>query len=303
MSDRYESIHVGFWTQADMEGWTPCARLLYLWFITNPLGHGITGIGQVTPKTIAGQTGISPRQQASALQQIGRRVRKYAGDWYWVVRRFRWECVSPNHFKGAVQFLSGGKVPREIVSDFLDEYAETPQVLSFKGFPKDLASRSKPLEVPCKPLVTPIPVPVPSPIPVPEIQPPQSAPPPAGESVPTPPKEAKRRKPRAKNVIDPRAVVLIDHYLARVATAGDHSRDQAIINLSKLLAEGKHPEAVLRRCIDRHAEECRLLDRKSKYCVFAANFFGQKATYKPFLSDAYVPPRDASKPPMFPRQL
>lgn len=119
---RYETVESQFWAEPDFEGWSVGAHLLYLWAMTNPLGHGITGITKASPKQIKLQTGMSPIRQEAAFQEIGQRIRRYPGGWVWLCARFGHTCESPNHWKAAVNYLKDDSIPTDLVGDFWARY-------------------------------------------------------------------------------------------------------------------------------------------------------------------------------------
>ena len=118
---RYEEIQTRFWDEPDMQGWSPHAKLLYVYLLTGPLSHGITGIYPMTRAQIQHRTNLKPRQIATSFAAIGPRVRQYAGSWLWIVARFKHGCKSPNHYKAALKYLME-EVPAEIVADFCSVY-------------------------------------------------------------------------------------------------------------------------------------------------------------------------------------
>ena len=188
---RYESIESQFWAEPDFEDWSPQARLLYLWALSNPLGHGVTGITKASAKQIALQTGVTPEAQDAAFAELGHRVKRYGEYWIWLCARFGHACESPNHWKAAVHFLGENGIPTQLAEDFWARYSNAPAFAKWK-----CDHPIKPLQAPTKPLQAPSKASVLS-----DSDPTPTLPDPKPSS---PPKRTAPRKAKARTPGDPR---------------------------------------------------------------------------------------------------
>ncbi|MBU1801516.1 MAG: hypothetical protein KKA97_04595 [Actinobacteria bacterium] len=127
---RYEDTRADFWDDPDFQDWPFIDKAFYQYLWTTSLSHGITGVYTLTARQIKMQTNLTPSRVAKAFERLGSRVRRYPGDWLWVVNRFRFQCKSPNHVKSAIVWLRDA-APAEICQEFWTFYANLPALARF----------------------------------------------------------------------------------------------------------------------------------------------------------------------------
>lgn len=137
---RYEKLLTAVWTDPDLEHWRPSTRLLWIYLLTGPPSHGITGIYRLTERQIRSHTNLRSKQIKQGFEALGERVRRFPDCWIWIPSRFKYGCESENHWRSAVTYLTKEtpKVPDEIVSLFSDKYAKSVVARSYQGGAKDL---------------------------------------------------------------------------------------------------------------------------------------------------------------------
>ena len=179
---RYETVKTSFWDEPDFEDWNPDTRLLYLWAMTNPHGHGISGVSRATPKMIQSETGLTFERQEAAFAEMGDRAKRYDGHWIWLRARLTHTCKTVHHWASVATFLTEPTTHVQLAIDFADFYNRHPQFAEFaashplpirhNGSPTPLPPPSHPRRSPPNPTPNPTPTPIPStnptPLPSPE---------------------------------------------------------------------------------------------------------------------------------------
>ena len=196
---RYETVKPSFWDEPDFEDWDSDTRLLYLWLMTNPYGHGISGVSRASTKMIERHTGLSPERQAAAFVEMGSRASRYDGHWIWLRARLTHTCQTVYHWKSVSTFLLEPTTHVQLAIDFAEYYNSHPQFSEFAA--------SHPL--PIRNHRCPTPVPPPSHTPargvtnLTDSEPTPNRPEP-NQASSSPPKRTAPRKARAKTPGDPR---------------------------------------------------------------------------------------------------
>jgi len=125
--DGLVSIESKIWRE--LAGYPHWSRDLYIWSITSDLTNGISGIGRAAATLVlaevqaqppAGQPPLDAAGLDAAwkfLEQHSKIVR--SGDWYWVVERIFYTCLSgdkpnTNFIRSIQNYLTAEKVPAAI---------------------------------------------------------------------------------------------------------------------------------------------------------------------------------------------
>jgi len=160
---RHERVCTALWDHPDFEDWTTEGFMLYLYLMTSPLCHGITGVSLVSDSQIRKHCRFTPRELGTAYVQLGGRVKRY-GNWLWLRGRLKHECKSPNHYKCAIAWLKAPEndIPKQLLADFAEKYANSELDREYGGHISTLVAPSQVL-----PSTGPDPVPDPAPASVP----------------------------------------------------------------------------------------------------------------------------------------
>jgi hypothetical protein len=122
---RYENVSVNIWTDADFNDCeNPDALLLYCYFIANPYGHGLTGIGKMpAERTVRFETRLSAERYAAALAVLTEKHKIVMdGEWVWVVGKAKHSVHGPKQAVGAVNLLAS--YPASLRDAFLAKYSQ-----------------------------------------------------------------------------------------------------------------------------------------------------------------------------------
>ena len=132
---RREDVDTSFWDDEDVVALSPAAKLVYLWSFTNNRCN-MAGLYKVSERTIAFETGYTPRQVRQALDEL------QAGRFVYVVEGVLWVRSRVKHLRtthtniGKSIAAHVAKIGREhpLAEAFLTEYRTTSWLLQVEPF-------------------------------------------------------------------------------------------------------------------------------------------------------------------------
>ena len=100
-------INTAFWDDAFITELSPTEKLLFLYFLTNPLTD-LCGAYQITMKRITFDTGLSATQTESILEKFARAGKVFYLDGWLIIQNFaKHQVNNPNVAKGIERSLNG----------------------------------------------------------------------------------------------------------------------------------------------------------------------------------------------------
>ena len=135
---RYESLDTAFWTDHDFDDWTADALLLYAYLLLNMHSHGLSGVYELSERTLRQETRLSPKRLERAWEHVKAKVYR-KGPWVWIRAKAGRTVHTALHVKGLCSYLR--HVPMEIRKQFVDRYLH---IVSLNGEGVPIPSPSYP---------------------------------------------------------------------------------------------------------------------------------------------------------------
>lgn len=106
-------VNTRFWDDSYIARLDPCAKLVFLYLLTNPLTT-IAGVYELSLKRAAFDTGLAPKEIGAVLSQLEtdkKIVRQ--DDWVGIVNFIKHQSLNPKVRQGIIAELE--RVPRELI--------------------------------------------------------------------------------------------------------------------------------------------------------------------------------------------